>query len=283
MMTSQSRLGALSRRGFLGLAPAAVGVWVHRSWAEPPGRRLVADDPLKLSPFEREHLPLLRVPAATVNGSKVPIVVDMTHPMTPEHHITRVEVMDETDPVPSKGVFSFTPANGRAYIAFQARVDEGASQVTVTAECNRHGIWSTSRPIEIPEGKGGCAATATSIGRTPGDDIHPPEIRIPELVEHGRIRQDELIHPQVKMRHPNRTGLAVHDGRLVRESDPFHIEEIAVEYCGERVSRFAMTPALSDDPFITFALVARREGSLRVLLVNSRGQRFEATQEIRFA
>jgi hypothetical protein len=45
------------------------------------------------------------------------------------------------------------------------------------------------------------------------------------------------------------------------------------------VSRFELTPALGDDPFITFGVRAR-EGVLRVLVRNSRGQRFEASHEI---
>ena len=28
-----------------------------------------------------------------VNGAKVPILVEMDHPMTPDHHVTRVEVV----------------------------------------------------------------------------------------------------------------------------------------------------------------------------------------------
>jgi len=50
-----------------------------------------------------------------------------------------------------------------------------------------------------------------------------------------------------------------------------------------RVSRFELTPALSDDPFITFALLASREGPLQVRLVNNRGQRFGTAHDIRFA
>ena len=108
-------------------------------------------------------------------------------------------------------------------------------------------------------------------------------VRIPELVEKGRIARGEVFHAQIKIRHPNRTGLTMRDGRYVRESEPFHLRELDAFYGGERVSRFAMTSAMSDDPFITFGLRARREGRLEVVLVNTRGRRFEASQEIRFS
>lgn len=114
-------------------------------------------------------------------------------------------------------------------------------------------------------------------------EIHAPAIRIAELVRDGRIRRDDIVHAQVKMRHPNRTGLEFVDGKFVRQSRAFHLRELEVRYAGELVSRFALTAALSDDPFITFALRADREGPLEVHLANSRGQRFDATHEIRFA
>jgi sulfur-oxidizing protein SoxY len=272
----------LSRRGFFGLAAGAVGLWAERAWAGPAVRSLPGDDPARLSPFEREHLPMLRLPAATANGAKVPIVVEMTHPMTADHHITSLEVVNDSDPIPEKGTFHFTPANGRAYVAFQARMNGGVSQVTVTAKCSRHGRWSTSRTIRIPEDAGGCAGTAPAPERT-GEDIGLPVIRIAELVERGRIRRGELIHAQLKMHHPNRTGLVVRDGSFEQASEPLHLEDLQVFYGGERVSRFALTPALSDDPFITFLLLARREGPLRIVAINNRRQRFEATHEIRLS
>ncbi len=281
--SNATRPHGLTRRDFLGLASAAAGLWLQRSWADPPADRGAASGADPHSLCEAEDLPVLHVPAVTRNGAKVPIVVEMAHPMTPDHHVTTVRVMNETDPVPSKGVFHFSPANGRVYLAFQARMNEGVSDVSLTAECSRHGRWSCSRRVEIPEGAGGCAGTAPPVGRTSGADIRPPLIRIPELVERGRIRRDEVFHVQVKMRHPNRTGLRAQEGGFVQASEPLHLKEMAVTYCGERVSRFEMTPALSDDPFITFTLVARREGRLRVLLVNNRGRRFEATHAIRLS
>ena len=110
----------LSRRGFLGLASSAVGFWPALAWAGPPGTRALAGDPALLSPFEREHLPVLQLPVVTTNGAKVPIVVEMTHPMTPDHHIESIPVVNERDPSPSKGMFYLTPASGRVYLATTA-------------------------------------------------------------------------------------------------------------------------------------------------------------------
>jgi sulfur-oxidizing protein SoxY len=277
-----SRPLGLTRRSFIALASGAVGLCVRPAWAvsAAPGRRLAGDAGSR-SALEREHVPVLRVPSFTTNGAKVPIVVEMSHPMTPDHHVTRVEVVNEDDPIPSKGTFHFTPGNGIVYLAFQARMHGGISDVTATAECNRHGKWSARQRIEIPPDAGGCGGAAPASPS--GGDVRGPVIRIHELVERGRIRRDELVHVQVKMRHPNRTGLVFRDGGFVQESEPLHLEELEVHYGGERVSRFEMTPALADDPFITFCLRARRGGPLRIVVVNSRRQRFEASHEFRFS
>jgi desulfoferrodoxin (superoxide reductase-like protein) len=227
---------------------------------------------------------VLHVPETTRNGAKVPIVVEMAHPMTLDHHVTSVQVVNGTDPIPLKGTFHFTPGNGRVHLAFQARMSGGTSEVSVTAECNRHGECSTTRTIEIPQDAGGCTGTAPPpADRTLREDVRDPVIRIAELVERGKIRRDEIVHAQVKMKHPNRTGLVLREGSFVQESEPLYLEELEVRYGGQRVSRFELTPALSDDPFITFCLLARVEGPLQVVLKNNRGRRFEATHEIRFS
>ena len=139
----------LSRREFLGLASAAVGLWIPRARGDE------ANALASRSPSDREHLPLLRLPAAIRDGAKVPIAIELDHPMSPTHYITTVQVVNPRDPVPSKGTFHFTPANGRVDFAFQARMHQGASVLAVSAECNRHGRRSVRRAIVIPEHAGG--------------------------------------------------------------------------------------------------------------------------------
>jgi sulfur-oxidizing protein SoxY len=215
------------------------------------------------------------------NGAKVPIVVEVSHPMEPDHYIKRLEVVNERDPIPLKGTFDFSPVNGQAFLAFQARMDEGASEVVVTAECTRHGRWSSRQPLTVADGTGGCASAP--LPRTAGADIRPPRIHIPQLVREGRIRRDELIDVQLAIRHPNRTGLAFRDGRFIQQAEPFFLQSVEMFYGAERVSRFTMTPAISDDPFITFRFRPGREDLLKVVFTNSRGQRFEATHSVRLS
>jgi desulfoferrodoxin (superoxide reductase-like protein) len=273
------RSPSLSRRAFLGLAAAAGGLG---AWPRSPAaatRRRPAEEwsAIALAAFERLHFPQVRVPVVTANGDRVPITIEMGHPMEPGHHITRVTVVNERDPVPLKGVFELTPASGLAHLAFQARIDEGASEVAVTAECSLHGEWTTTATVRVADGAGGCSDPTPRAAST---EILPPRLRLPGLVRTGRVRPEEVLEAQLLMRHPNRTGLARRDGRFVAESEPFHLREMEVLYREARVSRFLFTSALSDDPLIAFRVRAGQGGLLRATLGNTRGQRFEALARV---
>jgi sulfur-oxidizing protein SoxY len=264
----------LARRALLGLAGGAAGLLAAGLAGRAASRGAAA----------AAHDPTLevRLPVLTENGAKVPIVVAAAHPMLPDHHIRRLEVANPGDPVPGKGVFEFTPANGQAYVAYQARLDEGVSEVRVAADCNRHGRYRGAATVRVAPGGGGCAAPAPAP-HVESDEIRPPAIRIPRLVKGLGVRPGEIVEVQVTVRHPSRTGLGLRAGVFVQESEPFFIRELVAWYGAQPVSRFLLTPALSDNPLITFRLRLTRAEPVRVVLTNSRGERFEATHPIRLA
>src|SRR4051794_41622306 len=141
----------ISRRSFLGAATAAAGgVFIGAARASPAGEHpYAAGDPARLTPFEREHLPVLHAPAFTINKAKVPLVVEMAHPMTADHYIEAIEVTDAADRVPGKGVFHLTPGSGLVHLAFQARVDPGKSELTITAARDRQRGWACRRGLAV--------------------------------------------------------------------------------------------------------------------------------------
>lgn len=273
----------VSRRTFLRLASTLLTVWVAK--LEGGGSAIAATPELQgpadsggLTPLQQAYPLVLTAPPFTRNGANVPLVVEMHHPMETDHYIKSLQILNETDPIPSKGIFHLSPANGLAYLSVQARMNSGTSTVLAIAECTRHGRWTTSRSITIPEGAGGCASADES-----DDTIGPPVIRIPELVERGQIRRGDIVRVQINVKHPSRTGLVHHGTRFVQEADPFYLKEMTVLYGNRPVSRYEMTPAISDNPFITFTVRASKESTIRIVATNSRGQQFEATQAIGFA
>ena len=215
---------------------------------------LASDTSATGAALDELHTPKLILPVMTRNGGHVPVVVKMNHPMEPGHYIRRIQFLNETDPIPSKGIFHPTPANGEIYFAFQARMHSGISTVLAIAECNLHGTCTARQKVTIPEGQGGCATADPAKRTAVHEEIRPPVIRIPELVRRGRLAKGEMAEVQVKIKHPSKTGLAYENGKFVQIEEPLYLTSLQVLYGERLVSRYEMTAGLSDDPFLKFKL-----------------------------
>ena len=113
-----------------------------------------AKDIDNLTGLEKTHIPQVKVPMVAEDGRVVPIEMTLEHPMEKDHYITAVTIIVLEDPIASKGKFLFTPANGRPYLKFQARMAAGTSSVRALIECNKHGRWEGDALIRIVGG--GC-------------------------------------------------------------------------------------------------------------------------------
>lgn len=111
-------------------------------------------DPNNLTEFERLHVPKVRIAEVIEDGANAPVIVEMAHPMQPDHYITSIRILDYQDPIIWKGTLHFTPESGAPYLYTQVRLDSGKSTVYAVAECNRHGRWVGSADVEVAVG--GC-------------------------------------------------------------------------------------------------------------------------------
>jgi sulfur-oxidizing protein SoxY len=244
-------------------------------------RLLLALDPSMADSAPQDlHTPKLILPTLTKNGNHVPVVVKMNHPMEPGHYIRRIQFLNQTDPIPSKGIFHPSPANGEIYFAFQARMHSGTSTLLAIAECNLHGRWTARQRITIPDGQGGCATAEPDKRGRYEDEISPPVIRIPELVRRGYLTKGERAEVQVKFKHPSKTGLAYANNRFIQVEKPLYLTSMQVSYGNRLVSRYEMTPGLSDNPFLTLKLKFTEEKPIHIVFANSLGQEFRAVQEV---
>jgi desulfoferrodoxin (superoxide reductase-like protein) len=209
------------------------------------------------------------MPILAEDSAAVPLQVSVEHPMEPDHFIRSIEVTLDKDPVPWKGKFLFTPGNGRAWAAFTMRSGAGGL-VRATAECSRHGKFTATREIRVAEG--GCA-TAAPVDRS---RIGNPQLRLP-----GSLRAGQVVEVKTKVDHDSQTGLALKGGKYVREGPEFFIKEMLVYLDAEKISEFQMGSAISANPLIRFPLKITRSGTVRVVFVNSEGQRWEASQPVR--
>ncbi len=150
---------SLSRRAFLKTA-ALIGLissilpeilMPKRLSAAESGKKAV--DPKNLTPEEAMHIPKVDIPIIAEDGSLVPIIVSVNHPMEPDHYIKSIYILDDLSAIPSKGLYRFTPANGEAYISTRIKLPESTT-VRAIVECNKHGKWENSADIKVTVG--GC-------------------------------------------------------------------------------------------------------------------------------
>jgi sulfur-oxidizing protein SoxY len=220
--------------------------------------------------LERDHRPQLEIPILSEEPTAVPIQVRVDHPMEPDHFIRSIEVMLETDPVPYKGKFLFTPANGRAWVAFPMRSGAGGL-VKAAAECSKHGRFVAAKALRVVGG--GCTTAPDKSAR---ERVGNPVLRLPRSMKAG-----EIVEVRAKVDHNSHTGLGLKNGKIVREAPEFYIKQMIVTLDGQTVSEFQMTSAVSPNPLIRFPLKVTRSGTLRVLFVNNEGRQWEASQPIR--
>ena len=254
-----SDIDGRSRRAFLR------GGFTGGLWLLAPAVRAAAQPAL-----EREHAPRLEMPILAEDSAAVPVQVSVDHPMEPDHYIRSIEVTLDKDPVPWKGKFNFTPGNGRAWVAFTMRSGTGGL-VRAVVECSKHGRFTGTREVRVAEG--GCATGGAPVDRV---RIGNPQLRLPASARAGQI-----VEARTKVDHDSNTGLTVKGGKMVREQPEFYVKDLLVYMDGEKISEFQMGSAISANPLIRFPLKITRSGTVRVVFVNSEGQRWETSQAVR--
>lgn len=216
-----------------------------------------------------EHRPAIEVPALAEDPSAVPVRVSVDHPMERDHFIESVELILEADPVAHKGTYRFTPANGRARISFPMRSGAGGLLKAI-ATCNRHGRFVGTREVRV--GGDGCASESDGWRGRPGN----PRVRVMGVPKLG-----EVVEIAAKLDHESDTGLRLKDGKYTRVRPEFFVREMQVFLGGERISEFRLTSALSSNAIVRFPVRVTGASTLRVVVVNSEGRRWEATAPIR--
>jgi desulfoferrodoxin (superoxide reductase-like protein) len=225
-----------------------------------------------MSPAEMSaavHQPILDAPRLAEDPTAVPVRVAVDHPMDPDHFIESVEVVLEADSVPHKGTYRLTPANGRVRLAFPMRSGTGGLLKAI-ATCNRHGRFVGTREIRV--GGDGCATESDGPRERPGK----PRIRVM-----GSPKPGEVVEVAVKLDHESDTGLRLKNGTYARVRPEYFVKEMQVFLGNQRISDFRLTSALSSNAILRFPVRVPGASTLRVVVVNSEGRRWEATERIR--
>lgn len=220
-------------------------------------------------PADVAHRIQVDVPLLADDPASIPLTVSVDHPMQRDHHVTSLEVVLPTDPVPRKGLFRFTPASGRASVAYQMRSGQGG-ELHVVAECSRHGRFETRQTVRVAPG--GCAVPAGGASREQGGS---PSVRLGSGAGAGNPAP-----VWAALKHSSHTGLVERKGAFVPERAPFFVERMTVFLGDTQVSEFLLTAAVSPDPQLRFFVRADPGATVRVVFANNRGQRWEASQRL---
>jgi len=164
-----------------------------------------------------EHRPHFEVPFLAEDPTNVPVRVSVPHPMDRDHFVRSIDLVLESDPVPHKGTFRFTPRNGRASVAFPMRSGVGGV-LRATVECSRHGRFTGERELRVAGD--GCAGTQ---GIPVRDRLGRPRL--------GRLQPTavgQTVEVIAHIEHDSDTGLSLRGGRYVRVRPEFFVKQLRI-------------------------------------------------------
>lgn len=214
---------------------------------------------------------VLDAPARAEDAAIVPISISMRFPQREERYVKKLYLIIDNNPSPVGGIFTFTPASGRADIETRVRVD-AYTHVRAVAELNTGELMMSTRFVKAsggcsaPPGKDPAAALAT-LGKMRFRVEGEPTPRQPALA-------------QLMISHPNHSGLVM--DQLTRHYTPAHfVRRIDISYAGTPIMSAEVDFSISENPNFRFWFVPEGEGELHAEVVDTNALRFESSLQIR--
>ncbi len=95
----------------------------------------------------------LEAPTIAETGATVPISIDVESPMSQSDYVEAIYVLVEDNPVPLVGIFHFSPANGKAFLATRIKMAK-TSKIHAVAKTNKGDLFSATKDVKVT--LGGC-------------------------------------------------------------------------------------------------------------------------------
>ncbi len=184
------------------------------------------------------------------DAATVPVMINGLIDQSPTDYIKTMYVIVDRNPIPTAGIFRFTPDSGRVKMETRLRFEQ-YSFVRAVAELNDGRLYMSQRWVKAA---GGCSAP---MGKNvAADSMGKMRFRVDDQVEYDKPMLIEL-----QVRHPNESALA-------SDLDPDHVPQfvrnVNVDYNGDPVMSGEVNYSLSDNPVFRFYFVPRAEGDLNV-------------------
>ena len=208
----------------------------------------------------------IKAPYTAEDASVVPISIHAKIPQTKDLYISKISVFVDKNPVPLVGEFELFSDSGKADLAMRIRVD-AFSFVRAVAETNQGKLYMTKSFVRA---KGACSAPPPAgmedskrlLGKMKMKLLGDPDFGAPNLM-------------QLKIRHPNITGMAPLKigGRTL--PPPFFIRQLEVSFAGHPVLKANLTFSVSMDPAFRFFYVPQKPGEFTVVALDTKNNKFE--------
>jgi len=199
------------------------------------------------------------------DASTVPVMINGLIDQSPTEYIKTMYLIVDRNPIPTAGIFRFTPDSGRVKMETRLRFEQ-YSFVRAIAELNDGRLYMSQRWVMAA---GGCSAP---LGKNVGaDSLGKMRFRMDDQIEYDKPMLIEL-----QVRHPNESALA---SDLEPDQVPQFIRNVNVDYNGRPVMSGEVNFSLSDNPVFRFYFVPRAEGELNVKVEDTHDSVF--TQSLR--
>ena len=213
----------------------------------------------------------LKVPQMAEDATVVPISVHTKISQTTKQYIKKMHIFVDKNPIPLVGLFEFTPDSGKADLAMRIRVDTH-NYVRVIAELNNGELYMAKSFIKA---KGACSAPPP-----PGSEESKKLLGKMRMKVVGDLVLGKPNLMQLKIRHPNITGMApLKIGSRVRPPAHF-VDSIEINYNGKLIVKASLTFSVSMDPALRFYFVPKEEGTLLVKGTDTKKNQFSGSHDI---
>lgn len=200
------------------------------------------------------------------DAATVPIMINGQIEQTADEYIKTLYVIVDGNPIPTAGVFHFTPDSGRVKMETRLRFEK-YSFVRAVAELNDGRLYMSQRWVKAA---GGCSAP---MGKNVASALMGKmRFRMDDAVQYD---QPQLV--QVQVRHPNESALA---SDLDPDHVPQFIRSVEVNYNDKPVMTGEVNFSLSDNPVFRFYFVPRAAGELNVRVEDTHDSVFSQSMRI---
>lgn len=213
----------------------------------------------------------MKTPYRAEDAAFTPVSIQAGLPQTEQRYIGKLYLFVEKNPQPLVGIFTLTPAMGRADLALRVRIDQytNVRAVAVMNSGEHHLVTN------FVKASGGCSAPLAADFAQAMERIGSMKFRTV-----GEAREDDLLIGQFMLSHPNITGMQKDQKtQLIR---PEHYVKIIKLYHGDVLLMTAETGfSVSADPSFRFFFRDSGARELRAEVVDSKGLTWQERFEIR--